>query len=75
MDKTFYLNFLDELTDRERSIFLYRIILKVPTDETAKRLKIPQRDVQDITAMLREQKELLMIKGRLIEAYDLGVMV
>lgn len=75
MDKTFYLNFLDELTDRERSIFLYRIILKVPTDETAKRLKIPQRDVQDITTMLREQKELLMIKGRLIEAYDLGVMV
>jgi DNA-directed RNA polymerase specialized sigma24 family protein len=73
MDKNFYLSHLDQLDDRERTIFLYRIILKVSAEETAKRLKLPIREIQDTTRMLRDQSELLLIKGRLIEAYNLGV--
>ena len=73
VDKNFYLNHLDQLTDRERTIFLYRIVLKVPTEETAKRLRVPVREVKDTTRMLQEQAELLFIKSDLLEAYQIGI--
>jgi len=73
VDKNYYLNHLDQLTDRERTLFLYRIVLKVPTEETAKRLNIPVREVKDTTRMLQEQAELLFIKSDLLEAYQIGI--
>jgi len=73
VEKAFYLNHLDQLSDRERTIFLYRIVLKVPSEETAKRLKISVREIKDTTRMLQEQAELLFIKADLLEAYNIGI--
>jgi len=73
MDKNFYLSHLDQLNDRERTIFLYRIVLKVPAEETAKRLRLPIKEIQEITKMLTEQGELLFIKADLMEAYQISI--
>lgn len=75
MDKDFYLSYLDELTDRERSIFFYRFIFKLPPSESAKRLKITVKEIAETSSILEEQKELMLIKYHLLEAYEIGDML
>ena len=58
-----YLVYLDAFNNEEWSVFLYRLVLKLPTKETAQRLKISVRKTNYITKILQEQKELIEIKN------------
>jgi len=73
MDKNFYLSYLDDLTHKERSIFLYRLILKLSCEETAKRLKLPIKKVQDITNTFKYEIDLLPLRTNIFEAFEVFV--
>lgn len=64
-----YLAYLDNLNNKERSVFLYRLVLKLPTEETAQRLKISVRKTKYITKILQEQKELIEIKNYIYQSF------
>ena len=64
-----YLYYLDNLNNAERSVFLYRLVLKLPTKETAQRLKISVRKTKYITKILQEQKELIEIKDYIYQSF------
>jgi len=64
-----YLYYLDNLNNEERSVFLYRLVLKLPTKETAQRLKISVRKTKYITKILQEQKELIEIKNYIYQSF------
>lgn len=65
-----YLSYLDELTHEERSIFFYCLVLNLSGKETANRLKMNIRKVGKIFKMLQAQKELLLIKDKLLESFQ-----
>jgi len=73
MKNDFYLSYLDEMTHAERSIFLYRYILKLPTTETAQRLKLPFRQVQLASEQFKTMIELSPIKKEVFEAFGVSV--
>jgi len=62
-----YLQFIDEMSHEERSIFLYRYILKLSNHETAKRLKMPIREVILLADLLKP--ELVNCKKTVFEAF------
>jgi DNA-directed RNA polymerase specialized sigma24 family protein len=64
-----YLVYLDAFNNEERSVFLYRLVLKLPTKETAQRLKISVRKTKYITKILQEQKELIEIKDYIYQSF------
>jgi DNA-directed RNA polymerase specialized sigma24 family protein len=64
-----YLAYLDNLNNEERSVFFYRLVLKLPTEETAQRLKISVRKTKYITKILQEQKELIEIKNYIYQSF------
>jgi DNA-directed RNA polymerase specialized sigma24 family protein len=64
-----YLSYLDNLNNEERSVFLYRLVLKLPIKETAQRLKISVRKTKYITKILQEQKELIEIKNYIYQSF------
>ena len=64
-----YLTYLDNLNNEERSVFLYRLVLKLPTKKTAQRLKISVRKAKYITKILQEQKELIEIKNYIYQSF------
>ena len=67
-----YLTYLDELTHEERSVFFYRIVLKLPTEETAKRLRLSIRKTIRISKALDDQKKLLSIKQDLMDSFGVS---
>ena len=64
-----YLVYLDAFNNEERSVFLYRLVLKLPTKEIAQRLKISVRKTKYITKILQEQKELIEIKDYIYQSF------
>lgn len=71
MDIENYLNYLDDLTDRERTVFLYRIVLKLTIQQTANHLKAKPEEISRLSKMLKEQQELLHIKSFLYESFQI----
>lgn len=63
-----YKQFLDTMTEKERSIFLYCFVLKVPQTETAKRLHYSKSVVGKIYRALKVEKENLKLIEMIIEA-------
>ena len=70
MDKNFYLSYLDDLSHEERSVFLYRNILKLSSEETARRLKLTNKQVQDITNTIKSEIDLLPLKVDILMAFS-----
>jgi DNA-directed RNA polymerase specialized sigma24 family protein len=68
MKNDFYLSYIDEMTHDERSIFLYRFILKLTCPETGKRLKMPIRKVKLISDQFKKMLGLAEIKKYVLEA-------
>jgi len=68
MKNDFYLSYIDEMTHEERSIFLYRFILKLTCPETGKRLKMPIRKVKLISDQFTKMLGLAEIKKYVLEA-------
>jgi len=68
MKNDFYLSYIDEMTHEERSIFLYRFILKLTCPETGKRLKMPIRKVKLISDQFKKMLGLAEIKKYVLEA-------
>jgi DNA-directed RNA polymerase specialized sigma24 family protein len=68
MKNDFYLSYIDEMTHEERSIFLYRFILKLTCTETGKRLKMPIRKVKLISDQFKKMLGLAEIKKYVLEA-------
>lgn len=68
MKNDFYLSYIDEMTHEERSIFLYRFILKLTCPETSKRLKMPIRKVKLISDQFTKMLGLAEIKKYVLEA-------
>jgi len=64
-----YLAYLDDLNNEERSVFLYRLVLKLPTEDTAKRLRISFKKTRYISKILKEQKELMLIKNYIYQSF------
>jgi DNA-directed RNA polymerase specialized sigma24 family protein len=64
-----YLAYLDDLNNEERSVFLYRLVLKLPTKDTARRLRISFKKTRYISKILKEQKELMIIKNFIYQSF------
>ena len=70
METKDYLNYLYELDNLERSIFLLRVVLNRPLNEIADKLHISSKAIGDMSVMLREQKELILIKHLICKAFE-----
>ena len=64
-----YKLFLDTMTEKERSIFFYCFVLKVPQTETARRLHYSKGFVGSVYKALKVEKENLKLIDMIIEAY------
>lgn len=63
---------LDELSWRQRSVFLYSFILKMPQKEIAKHLKINSKFINDTIKYLNAQIDFMPIKEEILEAFNLN---
>ncbi len=61
--------FLDEMSHKERSIFLYHCLLKLSGNEIARRLKLPNKYVRLITKNIDSNIGFMEIKEDLLDAY------
>ncbi len=65
-----YLQFLDDLTEKELTVFFYHIILKLPQKEVAKRRKLSIKSIEAITKQIKRDMEFLPIKEKIFEAFE-----
>ena len=65
-----YKQFLDTMTEKERSIFFYCFVLKVTQTETAQRLNYPVGFVGRVYKALKVEKENLKLIDLIIEAFN-----
>ena len=75
MINEFYLSPINQLTDEERSIFLYRFILKIPHQEIALNLHKPLNKVIAISKIIATDRELLKFRKEIFEDFDLASML
>jgi DNA-directed RNA polymerase specialized sigma24 family protein len=66
----FYLDYLDELTHEERSVFLYRFILKLPTEQIAKRLRLANKRVSAINKRIKDDIDFNIPIKRIMESFN-----
>ena len=71
--KSCYQDYLDQLTHEERSIFLYGVVLKVPSNKISKRLNIPVRQVKVILNALELEQSIIKIKLHIYENMGVGL--
>ena len=64
-----YLSILDELTDLERSVFLYYCVLKIPYKEIPSHLKIPVKTVKKACETLEQQKVFVELTEELYQSF------
>jgi hypothetical protein len=75
MINNFYLSPINQLTDEERSIFLYRFILKLSHQQIAVNLHKPLRRVVSICKIIATDRELLKFRKEIFEDFDLADML
>jgi len=64
-----YLIYLDELTHKERSIWLYHFCLKVPSKETATRLNLSLQYVRKTIKQIQFEMDNRSLKEEILEAF------
>ena len=69
MQNETYLNFLDDLNHKERSLFLYYFVLKIPQNEIAQRLHLNIRYVNKTCKQLMKEKEILPLREQIMQAF------
>jgi len=70
-----YLKPIDELTDEERSVFLYRFILKLSHKETATHLNKPFNKVIYICKAIAVKRELDKFRKEVFEEFEISDVV
>jgi hypothetical protein len=63
--------FLDELTDKERSVFLYCYVLKMPQRTSAKHLKMSLKSLNQIHKDIAIEIEVTKIQSLIVELHDM----
>lgn len=70
-----YLKPIDELTDEERSVFLYRFILKLSHKEVAEHLNKPFNKVIYICKVIAVKRELDKFRKEVFEEFEISDVV
>lgn len=71
MNREVYINYLNDLTDKERSVFLYCFVLKLSQDETAKSLQLSIHKVNSIVKNINMEIDILPFKQEILEAFNI----
>ena len=66
-----YIDFLNDLTNIERSIFLYCVILDIPPKHAAKYLHLDRQYVINVRGYLLSRKNCMSLKEKILEAFFL----
>ena len=64
-----YIEFLNDLTHKERSIFFYYFVLRIPQEEISKHLRLRLNDVNNICKTLKRHINLVGLKEEIHEAF------
>ena len=67
--KDFTNQFLDDMTNKERSIFLYHFVLGNSQVQTAKRLKLSLNFVNTTCKTLKQAQGFIELKERILESF------
>jgi len=73
MSKEAYIQYFNDLTDRERSVFFYCFILKIPQVDTSKYLKLSIHRVNSIVQNINKEIKVMPIKREILEAFDISL--
>ena len=71
MSKEDYIFYLNDLTDKERSVFLYCFILKISQSETSNHLKLSIHKVNKIVQNIKQEINVLPLKQEIFDAFSL----
>lgn len=71
----YYLTQIDQLTDRERTMFLYRLIFKLSYQNIARRLHISEKNVSKLCQGIKTDIEFAKWRKELFDKFEISSLL
>jgi len=66
-----YIDYIDELTHEERSVFFYYFVLKIAPNTIALKLNMGQKKVRNICNFLKQEMDFWQLRQDILRSFEI----